>query len=190
MPFKTNIHNCVRFIRPCNPFAARTVPAGDARLHEPKLDGYRLQVIKEGRQVRLYSRRGNEWTRRLPGLVDELAGIPCRSAIIDAELCLPDAGGVPDFYGLHLRMRRRRGELVVYAFDLLHRDGRDLRALPLTERRRRLERLVEWSNMPCLRLVEAFADGEQLLEVAEQHHLEGVVSKRRASPYRSGPRRD
>jgi bifunctional non-homologous end joining protein LigD len=159
------------FVRPCNPVSARNVPAGDAWLHEPKLDGYRLQMIKEGGQVRLYSRRG-EWTRRLPGLADELAGLHCRSAVIDAELCLPGAGGVPDFYGLHLRMRRRRSEL-----DLLHRDGRDLRALPLTERRRRLERLVEWSEMPCLRLVEAFADGGRLLKVAEQHRLEGVVSK-------------
>jgi bifunctional non-homologous end joining protein LigD len=166
------------------------VPAGDAWLHELKLDGYRLQVIKEGRQVRLYSRRGHEWTARLPGPVEELVGIHCRSAIIDAELCLPGAGGVPDFYGLHLRMRYRRSELLVYGFDLLHRDGRDLRALPLTERRRHLERLVEWSDMPCLRLVEAFADGGQLLEVAEQHRLEGVVGKRKASAYRSGPSRD
>jgi ATP-dependent DNA ligase len=65
-----------------------------------------------------------------------------------------------------------------------------LRALPLTERRRRLERLVEWSDMPCLRLMEAFADGERLLKVADQHRLEGVVSKRKASVYRSGPSRD
>jgi bifunctional non-homologous end joining protein LigD len=180
----------LRFVQPCNPTTAKTVPGGDAWLHEPKLDGYRLQVIKEGRQVRLYSRGGHEWTARLPGLVYELAGIHCRSAIIDAELCLPGAGGVPDFYGLHLRMRRRRDELVVYAFDLLHRDGRDLRALPLTERRKRLEQLVEWSDMPCLLLVEAFADGEQLLKVAEQHGLEGVVSRRKASVYRSGPSRD
>jgi ATP-dependent DNA ligase len=56
------------------------VPAGEAWLHEPKLDGYRLQVIKEGRKVRLFSRRGHEWTTRLPGLADELAGIHCRSA--------------------------------------------------------------------------------------------------------------
>jgi bifunctional non-homologous end joining protein LigD len=91
--------------------------------------------------VRLYSRRGNDWTGRLPGLVDELAGIPCRAAIIDAELCLPGAGGAPDFVGLHLRMRRRRRELMVYAFDLLHRDGRDLRPLLRLERRRQLKRL-------------------------------------------------
>jgi ATP-dependent DNA ligase len=46
------------FVRPCDPVSATTVPAGDAWLHEPKLDGYRLQVIKEGRRVRLYSKGG------------------------------------------------------------------------------------------------------------------------------------
>lgn len=87
-------------------------------------------------------------------------------------------------------MRRRRGELMIYAFDLLHRDGRDLRALRLVERRCRLERLLTKSDVPCLRLVEAFVDGVQLLEVADQHGLEGVVSKRKAAPYSSGPSRD
>jgi bifunctional non-homologous end joining protein LigD len=157
----------------------------------PKLDGYRLQVVKEGRQVRLYSRRGNEWTDRLPALAEALAAIPCRSAILDAELVLTGAGGTPDFVGLHLRgMHRRRQDLIVWAFDLLHRDGRDLRALPLLERRRRLERLLTRSTVPCLRLVEAFADGAKLLEAADRHHLEGIVSKRKVSPYRSGEWRD
>jgi bifunctional non-homologous end joining protein LigD len=73
---------------------------------------------------------------------------------IDAELCLPGAGGAPNFYGLQAAMgARRRHYLVVYAFDLLHRDGRDLRALPLTERRWLLERLLARSNVPRLRLV-------------------------------------
>jgi bifunctional non-homologous end joining protein LigD len=86
--------------------------------------------------------------------------------------------------------RSRQGELVVYAFDLLHRDGRDLRALPLLERRRRLERLLAKSRVPCLRLVEAFEDGEQLLASSDRSRLEGIVSKRKASPCRSGPTRD
>ena len=177
------------FVPPCNPTTAKTVPAGDAWTHEPKLDGYRLQVLKEGRRARLFSRRGNEWTARLPDLVDALADIPCRSVIIDAELVRPGAGGVPDFYRMPAAMRRgHAGELLVYAFDLLHRDGRDLRALPLIERRRRLERLLARSRVPCLRLVAAFADGEQLLSSVDRLRLEGVVSKRKASPYRSGRR--
>jgi ATP-dependent DNA ligase len=58
----------------------------------------------------------------------------------------------------------------------------DLRLLPLIERRRRLERLLSRSRVPCLRLVEAFADGELLLASADRFRLEGVVvSKRKAS---------
>src|SRR6516162_4010294 len=169
------------FIRPCNPITAKTVPTDDAWLHEPKLDGYRLQVIKGGRTVRLFSRHGNDWSGRLPGLAEALRGIPARSVIMDAELCLPGIGGAPNFYGLPAAMRRgRQGELLVFAFDLLHRDGRDLRALPLIERRRRLERLLARADVPCLRLVEAFDDGVKLLALADRHGLEGVVSKRKA----------
>jgi bifunctional non-homologous end joining protein LigD len=71
-----------------------------------------------------------------------LKGIPCRSAAIDSELVLPAGDGTPDFTGLVSALRSRKHELAVDAFDLLHRDGRDLRRLPLTERRRRLELLA------------------------------------------------
>src|SRR5438132_13418954 len=71
----------IHFIRPCNPIRATTPPVGDAWLHEPKLDGYRLQIVKSGRAVRLYSRHGHEWTERQATLADALAGIPRRSAV-------------------------------------------------------------------------------------------------------------
>jgi ATP dependent DNA ligase domain len=134
------------------------------------LDGYRLQIVKEVRTVRLFSRNGNA---------------RASAAVIDGELCLLGAGGRPNFYGLRAAMGRRF-ELVVFAFDLLHRDGKDLRPLPLVECRRRLERLLARSDVPCLRLVEAFDDGTKLLEAAERHHLEGVVSKRKAAPAMAG----
>ena len=60
-------------------------------MHEPKLDGYRLQVVKQASRITLYSRNGHDWTARLPILAEALKDIPCRSAVIDAELCLPDA---------------------------------------------------------------------------------------------------
>src|SRR5262245_29279757 len=101
------------FIPPCSPTRALKPPPGDDWLHEPKLDGYRLQVIKEGRQIRLYSRSGFEWTRRLPDLAQALAEIPCRTAVLDAELCRPGADGSPDFFGLHRSMHE--GELAVFA---------------------------------------------------------------------------
>jgi ATP-dependent DNA ligase len=66
-----------------------------------------------------------EWSKRLPGLVNALRAIPTKSVILDRELCLPEAGGVPDFIGLHLHGMSHGHELVVFAFDMLHRDGRD-----------------------------------------------------------------
>ena len=90
--------------------------------------------------------------------------------------------------GLHHTLARLEvaDELLFFAFDLLHRDGQDLRPLPLSERRRRLARLISRSEIPCLHLVEAFDDGAKLLDAAERMQLEGIVSKRRAAPYRSG----
>jgi ATP-dependent DNA ligase len=143
-------------------------------------------VVKDGPTVRLYSRRGHDWGKRLAALAESLQAIPTRSAILDAELCLPSRDGSPNFYGLLARMHSRQHELAVYAFDLLQLDGEDLRPLPLVDRRRRLERLLRRAKVPCLHLVEAFTDGQALLEVAERHRLEGVASKRRDAPYRSG----
>ena len=136
--------------------------------------------------MRLYSRRGNDWTQRLATIAEALQGIACRSAIIDAELVLPDAEGRPDFRGLHRGWRSAGAQLAVFAFDLLHRDGKDLRALPLMERRRRLTRLLARSDVPCLYLVETFEDGDALLRQCEALGLEGIVSKRWDAEYVSG----
>jgi len=169
---------------------AKCVPAGDGWIHEPKLDGYRLQVVKDAATVRLYSRRGHDWGKRLAAMAESLRAIPTRSAILDAELCLPGQDGVPNFYGLLAGMHFRQLELAVYAFDLVHLNGEDLRPLPLVERRRRLKRLLSRAKVSCLHLVEDFDDGQELPEAAERHGLEGVVSKRRDVPYRSGECRD
>jgi bifunctional non-homologous end joining protein LigD len=111
--------------------------------------------------------------------------------VLDGELVLPDENGAPNFDGLQTAVRSaQEHELVFFAFDLLYRDGKDLRALPLTERKRRLGRLVGRAEISCLHLIEAFDDGTKLLQAAERHGLEGIVSKRRDSPYRSGECRD
>jgi bifunctional non-homologous end joining protein LigD len=132
-----------------------------------------------------------DWTKRLATLAALLAGIRCRSAAIDCELVFPAPDGRPDFYGRQLAMSPdRQRELAVFAFDLLHHDGDDMRPIPLIDRRLQLAEIVARSNVSCLHLVWGFDDGAKLLEVAERHGLEGIVSKRQASAYRSGPSRD
>src|SRR5262249_38838402 len=91
---------------------------------------------------------------------------------------------------LHSSVRLGSNEHVFFAYDLLHREGHDLLLLPLRERRKRLERLIERSAVPCLHLVEAFDDGAALFTAVERHGLEGIVSKHREAPYRPGECRD
>lgn len=180
-----------KFIRPCRPIGAAEPPTGSAWLHEPKLDGYRLQVVKSGRDIRLYNKGGSDWTKkRLTALAFSLAGIPARSVVIDAELVYPDAKGLPNFAGLRAAMNGRQHELAVFALHMLHRDGIDLCPLPLAQRKHLLATVVQRSKVNCLNLVATFPDGQKLLASAERMEIEGIVSKRRAAPYRSGECRD
>ena len=145
----------------------------------------------EGRTVRLYTKGGQDWTERLAALAEAFKGLPARSAVLDGEIIMADAGGLPDFRLLHKTKGRRRGaELHMYAFDLLHLNGKDLRELPLLERARRLARLLDRSKVPVLHLAPSFPDGAALLRSCDQFRMEGIVSKRADRPYRSGPSRD
>ena len=93
------------FIRPLNPSAAVRPPKGDDWLHEPKWDGFRFQVIKDGSRVRFYSRHGAEYTDRLPRMVEAFGKLPTQSAILDGELVLIDPRGAAHFYRLMAQMR-------------------------------------------------------------------------------------
>jgi bifunctional non-homologous end joining protein LigD len=118
-------------------------------------------------------------------MIDALACLKgVRSLVIDGELVACNAAGLPNFYALHFRRRDR--DLCVWAFDLLHRNGRDLRELPMFERRARLEKLILPVNANWLRYSESFDDGIALLMAADRMALERIVSKPRDAPYRSG----
>ena len=115
------------------------IPCGNAWLHEPKLDGYRLQIVKDGPALRLYSRSGYDWTKRLASLAEVLASIHCKSAVIDGELVFPTDDDRPDFYRLQSAIASdRQHVLAVFAFDLMHHDGDDLRPISLIDRRLQL----------------------------------------------------
>ena len=111
------------FIRPLNPSAAVRPPLGDDWLHEPKWDGFRCQIVKDGREVRLYSRHGAEYTDRLPGMAEAFGKLATQSAILDGELCLIDPRGSAHFYRLMAQMRTSspdEAQLMFMVFDLLH----------------------------------------------------------------------
>jgi bifunctional non-homologous end joining protein LigD len=178
-----------RFIQPCSPVTARSVPAGDDWVHEVKFDGYRVQAHKMGSRVVLYSRNGHDFTERFPSIAQQLHELPAKAAVLDGEVVASDADGRPNFARLHVRWTRP-GTIHLRAFDLLAFNGRDLRHQPLAKRQASLQALLERFGCPTLLLSEAFEDGLALLRVAEERGLEGVVSKRRNGPYRSGECRD
>ena len=133
------------FIRLLVPSSATHPPKGDGWLHEPKWDGFRFQIIKDGSDVRLYSKSGADYSNKLPGMRKTFAELPTKSAILDGELCLIELGGGAHFYRLMHQMRTRwpdESQLVFLAVDLLHQDGVDLRSLSLTERKQRPHSIV------------------------------------------------
>lgn len=162
----------------------RTLPSGPGWEYECKFDGYRSQLHVDGQAVTVYSRNGHDWTRRFPTIVAAARDLPVRSAIIDGEIVIDGDGGRPDFIALH---RRRPSGHAMWAFDLLAINGRDLRELPYSTCRNRLERLIEPDR--TIRLSARFDDGEALLGACAQYALEGVIAKRVADPYKSGKSR-
>ena len=182
-----------RFVKPCSPTTASMPPTGDRWTHEVKWDGYRFQVIKYGRSVRLFSRNGADWTLRLPSLAAAFANLPARVAQIDGELCLCDARGRPDFRGLMRAAAQKPADetrLSFHAFDLLQLNTADLKPKPLSERRKRLVDLVHGQDetIPALYLSDQFATGSELLAMCGKMHLEGIVPKRLDRPSRARPR--
>ena len=181
------------FIPPLIPTAAKVPPKGDEWLHEPKWDGYRFQIVKNGREVRLFSRNRSEYSDRLPRMAEWFAHLPTQAAILDGELCLLGADGRADFRALLGEMRKSwqdEQRLMFFAFDLLHQDGVDLRRLPLSERKRDLHRLCARAGIPFLKEIQTFPNGWLLLKYCDKFGFEGVVSKRLVSRYASGPSRN
>jgi bifunctional non-homologous end joining protein LigD len=156
-------------------------------VYELKLDGYRLQAIKHGNRVRLYSRRGNDFTKLFAPIAARVSKIPSTSFILDGEAVAVDPQGKPSFQMLQNRASLPPGwHLVFYAFDLLHLNGRDLKDRPLTERRELLDKLPGDSGV----LISQSLPGTltQIIAAVKQHGLEGVVAKRLDSTYHPGRR--
>src|SRR6201981_1545645 len=164
------------FIAPCIPARAAKPPAGPDWVHEIKHDGYRLIVRRDGDTVRLFTRRGYDWTQRYPAIGRAAAKFRARSFTIDGEAAVCGSDGIAVFDALH-----RRGtvtEAMLFAFDLLELDGVDYRPLPLAERKKRLARLVDRRLAGIAMVDHTDARGELLFEQACRMGLEGIVSKR------------
>jgi bifunctional non-homologous end joining protein LigD len=178
------------FIAPMLATLAKAVPHGPQWAHEIKHDGYRMLCRRDGGRVRIFSRNALDWTDRVLCIVEALRALPVRSATIDGEAVRCDAKGVTDFDALRSALARRQGAsgVFLFAFDLIELDGRDLRREPWQVRRETLASLLRGSKRNGgLRLSEHLdGDGAEMYRHACKLGLEGIVSKRRDAPYRSG----
>jgi bifunctional non-homologous end joining protein LigD len=173
------------FIAPCLPTSARQPPSGPEWLIEIKHDGFRVIARKDGKRVRLYSRPGNDLTHRFPLIVEALGGLRSRSCIIDGEAVSCGDDGISSFD--RIRYRRHDADVFMWAFDLIEFNGDDLRRDPLAVRKATLERILARAALG-IRFNEHLdeEDGPLVFHHACKLGLEGIVSKRRDSPYSSG----
>ena len=167
----------------------------DAWLFELKFDGYRLLARKQGGTVRLFTRNGLDWTERMPKVAAAVEALPFDAGWFDGEVVVLGADGAPDFQALQNAFERPAkggggaAGMVYYLFDMPFHAGDDLRALPLDDRRARLQAvLAEQSGEGrWVRFSEAFdAPPQDLAASACKLGFEGVIGKRRDAPYAAG----
>ena len=164
-------------------------PSDSGWVHEIKFDGYRTELRVEGGKARLLTRSGLDWTKRFPAIARAAHVLP--DCLIDGEVVALNNAGTPDFAALQAALSEGDGgDLIYFAFDLLHADGEDLRNLPLAERKQRLAKLLgraKLAGKSTIRYVEHIeGSGEAVMESARRMNLEGIVSKRLDAGYVSG----
>jgi len=155
--------------------------------HEVKLDGYRAQLRVNNGLTAVRTRTGLDWTRRFAAIAKEAEALP--DCLVDGEVVALDKRGLPSFGALQAALSEEKSEnLVFFAFDLLFEGREDLRALPLTERKARLEKLIGSRDLGGrIRYVaHLVSNAEAVLSSARTMGLEGIVSKKLDAPYRSG----
>jgi bifunctional non-homologous end joining protein LigD len=111
------------FIEPALASSIERVPGGDRWIHEIKFDGYRVQVHLVNGAVKVFTRRGNDWTRRFKKVADDAFLINARSAIIDGEIVVPATDSTTDFSVLQNELKGKSTKIVMVAFDLLYLNG-------------------------------------------------------------------
>lgn len=176
----------LKFIKPMEPAQVLEPPVSDDWLHEIKFDGFRTQLVLDWAGARAFSRNGHDWSRRYWPVVQAAEKLPAKAFVVDGEMIAPDPDGRPNFHEMHSRMTWNAELLAFVAFDLLHLGGEDLRALPLVERKARLWNLVRPADGIIQFSQHVEGNGAEFFAAVDRMGLEGMVSKRRASPYRSG----
>ena len=177
------------FVPPSLAILRDAPPRGKDWLHEIKYDGYRIEARLDHGRVRLLTRNEQDWTHRFKPIAAAVAALPAETALLDGELVVENDKGASNFSLLQTDLKAGRGDrLIYYVFDLLFLDGRDLTAESLIARKAALERLLKTTDKNgCIRYTQHLEDdGATVFKHARDMQLEGIVSKRKDAPYRSG----
>ena len=170
------------FILPCLPCPAATPPALGRWLHEIKVDGYRLVARRDVAGIRLLTRHGTDWSTRFPLVYSAVSKLRCTTCLIDGEIVSPDENGIPSFERL-----RHQQPALLYAFDLVELDGRDLRKKPIEARKAALAKLLGNAKGTGITYAEHVeGDAAEIFAHSCKLGYEGIVSKRIGSFYHSG----
>lgn len=174
-----------RFLKPQLATPAVAPPTSGDWLYELKFDGYRMLGAVAGPEVRCYTRSGLDWTARFGPIARRLATLGLGPTLLDGEVVAVREGGRTDFSALQQAIAEAPERLSYFVFDLLVDDGEDIRARPLTERRRRLASRLGEPRPPVYLSQPIDAPGDRILEEACRQGWEGLIAKRADAPYRS-----
>jgi len=175
----------VEFIASMECLPAATLPEGPEWSYEIKLDGFRLEAVKTGKAVTVYSRRANILNEKFPRIAEALARMPS-SSVIDGEVCAMDDKGRSDF-NLLQNFRSAEDRIRYFAFDILIFKGKSLLKLPLDERRKILADVLPINDHVGLSVVD-HRPLTNMMRFVQKNGLEGVIAKRIDSPYEPGKR--
>jgi bifunctional non-homologous end joining protein LigD len=162
-------------------------PESDAALVELKLDGYRIGALLDAGKVRLETRRNNDWTEQFSTVAAAVKQLSAKTALLDGEVAALMPNGITSFQSLQ-NVSGAGAKLVYFVFDLLHLDGEDVAALALVQRKEKLQRLIEKSQVgDTIKYVDhVVGDVERVFKQACKLGAEGVIVKSASAPYRAG----
>jgi bifunctional non-homologous end joining protein LigD len=177
----------LKFVEPMKAVTAPAPPEDGAWIYEVKFDGFRVLAIKNGREVELWSRNQKRLDERFPEVARAVAKLSAKSCLLDGEVCALDAQGRSSF-----QLLQNAGEtnhpVVYYAFDLLFEGGRDLRRLPLTERKTHLEEVLLNAVDPIRPSAFFSENPKEVLAKMRSVGAEGSIAKLKSSAYETGRR--
>jgi bifunctional non-homologous end joining protein LigD len=176
------------FLEPSLAAPCEKPPSGPKWVHEIKHDGYRIQTRIDARKVQLLTRKGIDWTERFTSIADAVRDLGLGSALIDGEIVVEDATGISSLNNLQADLQAGRQDRFCYfVFDLLYCEGFDLTHATLLDRKTLLQHILAGAASSQIRFSEHLEiDGPTMLEHSCRFGLEGIISKRKDLPHRSG----